>query len=448
MSNIERKSVTGSVQQKNGAWHAVLYYTDFETGKRKPKWQKIGKITLKRGDGGLTKIQANALLPRYIVEEDNRQRDLFAKYASYESANSEERERNRRLNTDFYEYVLRYVERRSANKSLEYNTYRSYRGMCEARIKSFFHKEYLLKDINEFVLEAFFDKFNDDGLTRSTKTRYKALIKLVLDEAVKTKLIPSNPISCFSKGTFGQSKVKVSTFSDEEVGKLLEKMMGSDDPIAKLSAITFYYALRREEVLGWKWSQIDMEKKNISLQTAIIDISETESPQKIMKSFEDITRIISTKGRRHIAEKSTLKTDGSATEMPLLDSVVELLKEIKAETERNKELFGNCYDKRFEDFVFVRPDGYIITPTYVSSHFSQFLKKIGMKHIRFHDIRHTTATLLLKEGWSIKHIQEWLRHSDPATTAKFYVHPDDKEKQKVGHSLDERFKLPKKEAEV
>ena len=106
-----------------------------------------------------------------------------------------------------------------------------------------------------------------------------------------------------------------------------------------------------------------MKKKNISLQTAIIDISETESPQKIMKSFEDITRIISTKGRRHIAEKSTLKTDGSATEMPLLDSVVELLKEIKAETERNKELFGNCYDKRFEDFVFVRPDGYIITPT-------------------------------------------------------------------------------------
>ena len=50
MSNIERKPVTGSVQQKNGAWHAVLYYTDFETGKRKPKWQKIGKITLETPD--------------------------------------------------------------------------------------------------------------------------------------------------------------------------------------------------------------------------------------------------------------------------------------------------------------------------------------------------------------------------------------------------------------
>ena len=130
MSNIVRKPVTGSVQQKHGAWHAVLYYTDFETGKRKSKWQKIGKISLKRGDGGLTKNEADNRLPRFIVEEDNRQKELFEQGGSYEGETSEARERNKRLNTDFYEYVLRYVERRGANKSLEYNTYRSYRGMC------------------------------------------------------------------------------------------------------------------------------------------------------------------------------------------------------------------------------------------------------------------------------------------------------------------------------
>ena len=72
--------------------------------------------------------------------------------------------------------------------------------------------------------------------------------------------------------------------------------------------------------------------------------------------------------------------------LSLYDTVIDgklnqdLFKFSKAETERNKELFGNCYDKRFEDFVFVRPDGYIITPTYVSSHFSQFLKKIDIEH--------------------------------------------------------------------
>jgi len=134
--------------------------------------------------------------------------------------------------------------------------------------------------------------------------------------------------------------------------------------------------------------------------------------------------------------------------MPLLDSVYDLLKEIKNETEQYKELFGNCYDKRFEEYVFVRPDGYIITPTYVSSHFSHLLKKFDMRKVRFHDIRHTTATLLLKQGWSIKHIQEWLRHSDPSTTAKFYVDVDAEERARVGFSLDEKYKLPKKEVAV
>lgn len=229
---------------------------------------------------------------------------------------------------------------------------------------------------------------------------------------------------------------------------MLDKLMNTNDLIANLSAITFYYALRREEVLGWKWSQIDFEKKTISLETAILDVSSKLSPATIKKKFKAVSKVITTKGRNHIVEQITLKTEDSSVVMPLVDSVCDLLKKIKNETEQYKKMFGNCYDKRFEEYVFVRPDGYIITPTYVSSHFSTLLQKLGMKQIRFHDIRHTTATLLLKEGWSIKHIQEWLRHSDPATTAKFYAHTDDKEKQKVGNSLDERFKLPRKEVEA
>jgi len=447
MSSIERRPVTGSVQQKNGSWHAVLYYTDVETGKRKPKWQKIGKISLKRGDDGLTKTQAHSLLPRFIVEEENRQDKLFQQAGALDGKSVHEREIIKRQNTDFYEYVLQFVEG-SADRDLALNTYISYSGMCNARIKDFFHTKYRVKDIDYFVLDEFFKTFTEDGLARTTKTRYKALIKQVLDEAVETELIAANPIYRFKKGTFGKSNFKSKPYNDEEMDELLEKLMATNDLIAKLSAITFYYALRREEVLGWKWSQIDFDKKTISLETAILDVSSKLSPTTIRKKFKAVSKVFTTKGRSHIIEQSTLKTDGSSAEMPLLDSVCDLLKEIKAETERNKEMFGNCYDKRFEEYVFVRPDGYIITPTYVSGHFSHLLKKLDMRHIRFHDVRHTTATLLLKQGWSIKHIQEWLRHSDPATTAKFYLDPDNEEKKKVGISLDERYKLPKKEVEV
>lgn len=447
MSGFIRKPVTGSVQKKNGAWHAVLYYTDFETGKRKPKWQKIGKISLKRGDGGLTKNQAENLLPRFIVEEENRQDQLFQEAGALEGKTIHEREIIKRQNTDFYDYVHQFVER-SVNRGLALKTYISYTTMCGARIKDFFHGKYLVKDIDYFVLETFFDKFNEDGLARTTKTRYKALIKQVLDEAVNNEIIPSNPIYRFQKGTFGKSDFKSKPYTDDEISELLEKLITSDDILAKLSAITFYYALRREEVLGWKWSQIDFDKKTISLETAILDVSAKLSPETIKKKFKAVTKVITTKGRSHIVEQNTLKTDGSSVVMPLLDSVCDLLKEIKNETEQYKELFGNCYDKRFEEYVFVRPDGYIITPTYVSSHFSHLLKKFDMRKVRFHDIRHTTATLLLKQGWSIKHIQEWLRHSDPSTTAKFYIDVDEEERARVGFSLDEKYKLAKKEVAV
>ena len=447
MSDIVRKPVTGSVQQKNGAWHAVLYYTDFETGKRKPKWQKIGKISLKRGDGGLTEKQAENLLPRFIVEEENRQDQLFQEAGALEGKTVHEREIIKRQNTDFYDYVHQFVER-SVNRGLALKTYISYTTMCRARIKDFFHGKYLVKDIDYFVLETFFDKFNEDGLARTTKTRYKALIKQVLDEAVNNEIIPSNPIYRFQKGTFGKSDFKSKPYTDDEISELLEKLITSDDILAKLSAITFYYALRREEGLGGKWAQIDFDKKTVSLETAILDVSAKLSPEIIKKKFKSVTKVITTKGRSHIVEQNTLKTDGSSVVMPLLDSVYDLLKAIKNETEQYKELFGNCYDKRFEEYVFVRPDGYIITPTYVSSHFSHLLKKFDMRKVRFHDIRHTTATLLLKQGWSIKHIQEWLRHSDPTTTAKFYVDVDEEERARVGFSLDEKYKLPKKEVAV
>ncbi len=446
MNYEDRKPVTGSLQKKNNSWYAVLNVTNFEKGKRKIKWKKIGKVSLKRGDGGITEKEAKNKLPFFIAQEDAEQEKQFQQFAVYKGMSVHEREIYMRQNMNFYDYVSQYIEK-STNR-LALKTYISYNSMCNARIKEFFKDEYKVKDINFFVLERFFLEFDKDGLKRTTKTRYKALLKLVLDEAVNNEIISSNPIYRFQKGTFGKSNFKSKPYTDNEMVDFIDRLMNSNDLIAKLSAITFYYALRREEVLGWKWSQINFEKRTISLETAILDISPKMSTKFINTRFEAVSKIISTKGRCHIVEQSTLKTDGSSVEIPLLDSVCDLLKEIKAETEQNRELFGNCYDTRFEEYVFVRQDGYIITPTYVTSHFPDLLKRLDMRNIRFHDIRHTTATLLLKQGWSIKHIQEWLRHSDPSTTAKFYVDVDEEEKARVGFSLDEKYKLPKKEVAV
>ncbi len=432
------KQVTGSVQQKNGSWHAVLNVTDVETGKRKMKWQKIGRVSLKRGDGGLTKKQAETLLPQIIVDAEKLQSKKWGEFEELENMTPRQRRIYIAQNTDFYEYAKTYLEGRKG-AGLHLTSYLAYQSQNDSRIKRFFHGKYKVKDVDYSVLDDFFKTFNEEGLKRTTKTRYKAFLKLVLDDAVTKEIIPFNPIYKFPKGTFGNSDFKAQTFKAHEIDNFIPTLMESEDIIGKLVAITFYYALRREEVLGWKWSQIDFEHKTVSLETSIIDVSQKLDEEDIVKKFKSVNKVISTKGRNHIVEQNVLKTSSSATEMPLLDVVIDTLKQIKKQTEQYQELFGKCYDTRFSEYVFVRPDGYIITPSYVSCHFPILLRKLNMKRIRFHDVRHTTATLLLKEGWSIKHIKEWLRHSDAGTTAKFYLHTDKEELTRVAVGVEDMF---------
>ena len=68
--------------------------------------------------------------------------------------------------------------------------------------------------------------------------------------------------------------------------------------------------------------------------------------------------------------------------------------------------------------------GNIIRPNYLTTSFQVLLEKNGMRKIRFHDLRHTCASLLLKNGVPMKQIQEWLGHSDFSTTANIYAHLD------------------------
>ena len=72
----------------------------------------------------------------------------------------------------------------------------------------------------------------------------------------------------------------------------------------------------------------------------------------------------------------------------------------------------------------VDPMGKRIRPDFLSQHFPDFLVAHQMKRIRFHDLRHSCASLLYANGVSLKEIQEWLGHSDISTTSNIYTHLD------------------------
>lgn len=118
------------------------------------------------------------------------------------------------------------------------------------------------------------------------------------------------------------------------------------------------------------------------------------------------------------------KTKSSLRTLPLVPPIRDRLLTLKGEQETYRRLCGKCYNNDYLGYLCVDEVGNIIRPNYVSEQFPKLLKSNGLRVIRFHDLRHSCASLLLAHGVPMKMIQEWLGHSDFSTTANIYSHLD------------------------
>ena len=110
--------------------------------------------------------------------------------------------------------------------------------------------------------------------------------------------------------------------------------------------------------------------------------------------------------------------------LPLVPVVKERLLEKKKQVEMNRKLCGNCYNTEYKEYICVDDLGKLIHPQYVTCTFPKLLAANDMRRIRFHDLRHSCASILLANEVPMKMIQEWLGHSDFSTTANIYSHLD------------------------
>ena len=142
---------------------------------------------------------------------------------------------------------------------------------------------------------------------------------------------------------------------------------------------------------GWKWDSI-----NFAMQTLTI-----------RHTVARVTKVV---------EKNKTKNASSFRSFPLTDDAVRLFKILLQQEQYYRNHFGKDYIDN--DYVFTWEDGHPYSPDYVSHTFHKLLKKYDLPHIRFHDLRHTCASMLLSEGYGLKDVQEWLGHSDIKMTAK------------------------------
>ena len=139
------------------------------------------------------------------------------------------------------------------------------------------------------------------------------------------------------------------------------------------------------------------------------------------------------------------KTGHSRRTVSLSSALVGLLKEYRADQELLRIQMG--VGLTADDFVFILPDGGAVYPNAVTQAFQRIAKKAGLKNIRLHDLRHTHASLMLKQGIHPKIVQERLGHATISTTLDLYSHVSPGLQQAAAEGFDKMLS-PKREKEV
>ena len=301
---------------------------------------------------------------------------------------------------------------------MEKTTFSSYTQMVKKKIAPYFRNTGLTLDgIQAKHIQSFY-LHELKTVSPGTVIHYHANIHKALKYAVKMDLIPFNPADKVERPK--KQRYIADYYRQEELERLLEA--SKDHPYSLLIQMTAFYGLRRSEALGLKWDAIDFERGTIS----------------VIRTVTTITL----DGKQTEIEQQSAKTKSSLRTLPLIGSFREYFLQVKEAQELNKQVCGNCYNYEYDGFVFVDELGERMRVDYLTNAFPKFLESHGLRQMRFHDLRHSCASLLLANGVPLKHIQEWLGHSDFTTTANIYAHLDYKSKITSAQAMETGLALP------
>ena len=364
--------IAGHLQEKKGLYYMVLSYKD-KSGKRISKWLPTGlpvKGNKKRAEDMLMAARAEFVAGEAAIDRD----------------------------MPFSSYLVQWME--IARSTLKPNTAAGYASMIQNPIAPYFQQRGItLGGLQAVDIQMFYTS-QLKRVSANTVIHYHAIIHRALKYAVKTDLIDVNPADKVERPR--KDRFTASFYDGNEVNRLFQVARGT--PLELPVMLAAFYGLRRSEVVGLKWDAIDFENKTIAIRHTVTVCAE--------------------KGRRIEVAADTTKTASSRRTLPLVPAFQTKLAALKEEQEKNRILCGRSYCTDYLGYVLVDAMGNRLKLSYISTAFPALLKRNGLRPIRFHDLRHSCASLLLKNGVPMKQIQEWLGHSDFSTTANIYAHLD------------------------
>ena len=365
---------------KNGKHYVVFDYKD-HSGKRKRKW--VNTELPERCSKKALKEAVDAI----VAEFD---KSISSGEIAVKSANSN------MLLDDFFSEWLTYIKPNVAR-----TTHLCYRRVSK-RYMEYINENYpnlTLGQVNHNHIQNYLNYKLDSGCKGSTAKQYYLALHSAFAYAVKMELIPKHPMD---KLVVPRADRHEATFYNaDELNELFEVFKG--DKLELVVNIAAYYGLRRCEILGLRWDAIDFKNKTITIQ------------RKIVSDYDE-------NGEMKIFVETRLKTTSTRRTLPLIPHIEEMLLEKKKTEVKFKKACGKSYNKEFDGFICRDNYGNMLSPGYVTQHFHYVITRNGLKHLRFHDLRHSCASLLLAHDVPMKAIQEWLGHSNFTITANLYSH--------------------------
>lgn len=375
--------MTGSLQIRNGKYYVVSRIPD-STGKIKQKWIQTGLPET----AGKRKAQQSL---RRILEELETKKIVYSE------------------DTLFLDWIWKWLDQKKNEVRL--NSYEAYELYVTLHIEPYFKP--LGLTLNSLTPQHLQDYYNlklkgiggNKKLSPNSIAKHHVVIHGALQEAMKKNLIPYNQADRVTLPPKQEFTGKAYTV--EQANKLMALL--DTEPLKSTVVLGLFYGLRRSEVCGLRWQDIDFGSGTLIIRNTVVRT-------------------------KTLIEHEKTKNRKSKRTMILIPETIQYLKRLRAQQAENKLLLGREYQSN--DHVCVWPDGKPVSPDYVSHAFRDFLLKNDLPLIRFHELRHTAGSLLLDKGLSIKQIQEYLGHTKAATTLDIYGHLSIEGKKEAAQTLD------------
>jgi integrase len=250
-------------------------------------------------------------------------------------------------------------------------------------------------------IQKLLDEKSKAGLSPQTVTNIRTVLRSALSQAMKWNLVSRNTAALVSAPRIPHKRIE--PLDPEHARKLLETAKGGRYEAIYTVALTL--GMRRGEVLGLRWSDIDFDGRAIRV---------TQSVQRLSTGSSD-------KGKKSELQATETKTDGSRRTIALPDSVVRALRTHRARQAQDRLVAGMSW--KDQDLVFTNRNGRPIEPILLHRDYKVLLKNAELPTtLRFHDLRHSAASLLLAQGVHPRAIMELLGHSSITVTMNVYGH--------------------------